>query len=63
MTMPRQLHELNIKIFADGADKLSMIEAAKSPFIKGFTTNPTLMKKAGITDVVLVVSPNGEGLR
>lgn len=48
--MAQQLHELTIKIFADGADKLSMVELAKNPLIKGFTTNPTLMRKAGVTD-------------
>lgn len=48
--MPKKLEELNIKIFADGAEKASMLELAKNPLIKGFTTNPTLMRKAGITD-------------
>lgn len=42
--------ELRVKIFADGADKAGMIEMAAKPFIKGLTTNPTLMRKAGITD-------------
>ncbi len=42
--------DLRIKIFGDGADKASMLELAKKPFIKGFTTNPTLMQKAGISD-------------
>ena len=41
---------LNIKIFADGADTVSMLELNKNLYIKGFTTNPTLMRKAGITD-------------
>lgn len=39
-----------IKIYSDGADKNSMLEMAKNPQIQGLTTNPTLMKKAGITD-------------
>jgi transaldolase len=39
---------LKIKIFADGADLKGILEMAKLPFIKGFTTNPTLMRKAGI---------------
>lgn len=39
-----------IKIYSDGADKASMLEMAKNPIVKGLTTNPTLMKKAGITD-------------
>ena len=41
---------MKIKIFADGADKNDILEMLQDPFIKGFTTNPTLMKKAGITD-------------
>jgi transaldolase len=39
-----------VKIFADGADLESMIALAEDPRISGFTTNPTLMRKAGITD-------------
>src|SRR5580658_8745404 len=39
-----------VKIFADGADRASILELADSPWIRGFTTNPTLMRKAGITD-------------
>lgn len=41
---------LSVKIFADGADLAGMQELYRQPFIKGFTTNPTLMRKAGITD-------------
>lgn len=44
------INKLNVKIFADGADKAGMLEMYAKPFIKGFTTNPTLMRKAGITD-------------
>lgn len=44
---------IKTKIFADGADKNGMIEMYNKPFIKGLTTNPTLMKKAGITDYEL----------
>ena len=44
------IDKLNVKIFADGADKAGMLEMHAKPFIKGFTTNPTLMRKAGITD-------------
>ncbi len=40
----------NIKLFADGADKRGILEMYKNPRIDGFTTNPTLMRKAGITD-------------
>ena len=39
-----------IKIFADGASLPSMLESARDPRISGFTTNPTLMRKAGVTD-------------
>jgi transaldolase len=42
--------ELTIDIYADGADVDEMLCALKLPFIKGFTTNPTLMRKAGVTD-------------
>ena len=42
--------QLNIKIFADGADLKGMKEAAAQPLVKGFTTNPTLMRQAGVTD-------------
>jgi len=45
-----KIENLNVKIFADGADKASMLEMYNKSFIKGLTTNPTLMKKAGITD-------------
>ena len=41
---------LNVKLFADGADVAGMIEMASKPFISGLTTNPTLMKKAGISN-------------
>jgi len=44
------VEELKVKIFADGADKSGMLEMAAKTFIQGLTTNPTLMKKAGITD-------------
>jgi transaldolase len=48
--MPKKIEELRIKIFADGAEKASILELYQKPFIKGFTTNPTLMRKAGVTD-------------
>lgn len=41
---------LKIKLFSDGADFDSIMSMYKIPYIKGFTTNPTLMRKAGITD-------------
>lgn len=46
----KKVEELKVKIFADGADKAGMLEMYEKPFIKGLTTNPTLMKKAGIKD-------------
>jgi transaldolase len=42
--------DLKVKLFADGADKAAMLELYRNPIIKGFTTNPTLMRKAGIVD-------------
>ena len=39
---------LGIKLFVDGADVPSVLEAARDPRISGFTTNPTLMRKAGV---------------
>ncbi len=44
------LETLNVKIFADGADLEGMISLYRNPLIKGLTTNPTLMRKAGILD-------------
>jgi transaldolase len=46
----KAIEELSVKIFADGADKAGMLEMYAKPFIKGLTTNPTLMRKAGIAD-------------
>lgn len=46
----KTVNDLKVKIFADGADKTSIAELYKNPLIKGFTTNPTLMNKAGIKD-------------
>src|SRR5687768_17535019 len=42
--------ELKVKIFADGADRAGMLEMARKPWVAGLTTNPTLMRKAGIGD-------------
>jgi transaldolase len=44
------IKRLKVKLFADGADLAGMKEMAANPLIKGFTTNPTLMRKAGISD-------------
>ncbi len=59
------MHEgLRVKIFADGAEKASMLALAAKPWIAGFTTNPTLMRKAGVADYrafakdVLLAIPN-----
>ena len=45
-----QTNALKVKLFADGADLAGMKEMAANPMIRGFTTNPTLMRKAGVTD-------------
>ena len=45
-----RVEDLKVKIFADGAEKTGMLEMYAKPYIKGFTTNPTLMHKAGLTD-------------
>jgi transaldolase len=42
--------DLRVKIFGDGADLAGMLALYRQPYIKGFTTNPTLMHKAGIRD-------------
>ncbi len=47
--MPK-LSELMVKLFTDGAEKAEIVEMAKQPWIAGFTTNPSLLKKAGVTD-------------
>jgi transaldolase len=44
------LSRLQVKIFADGADKKSMLDLYANPLIQGLTTNPTLMRKVGISD-------------
>ena len=46
----KKVEDFKVKIFADGADKAGMLEMYAKTFIKGLTTNPTLMNKAGITD-------------
>jgi transaldolase len=44
------LSDLKVKLFTDGADKAQILEMAKQPWIAGFTTNPSLLKKAGVAD-------------
>ena len=46
----KSLNDLKIQLYADGADKKGILELYSKPYIKGLTTNPTLMKKAGIQD-------------
>lgn len=52
MNMPK-LSDLKVKLFTDGADKAQIVDMAKQPWIAGFTTNPSLMKKAGVSDYEL----------
>ena len=42
--------DLRVKLFADGADLAGMVKIGQNPLVRGFTTNPTLMRKAGIAD-------------
>lgn len=46
----RSISELEVKLFADGADKAQILQAQANPLIRGFTTNPTLMRAAGVKD-------------
>jgi transaldolase len=46
----KTISDLKVAIFADGAEKTGMLEMYANPHIKGFTTNPSLMRKAGIND-------------
>lgn len=46
----KSLHDLKIQLYADGADKAGILDLYAKPYIKGLTTNPSLMKKAGIKD-------------
>jgi len=47
--MPK-LSDLKVKLFTDGADKAQILDMARNPWIAGFTTNPSLLKKAGVKD-------------
>jgi transaldolase len=47
---PPKADQLKVKIYADGADVKGIREAAANPLIQGFTTNPTLMRNAGVSD-------------
>lgn len=44
------LADLKVKLYTDGAEKASIVEMAQKPWIRGFTTNPSLLKKAGVSD-------------
>lgn len=46
----RTITDLRVQLFADGADKAHMLDLYRQPYIKGFTTNPTLMRATGVTD-------------
>src|SRR6202167_120356 len=46
----KSLNELTIQLYADGADKAGILDLYSKPYIKGLTTNPSLMKKAGNKD-------------
>src|SRR5262244_351360 len=48
--MTTRLPDLQVKLFTDGADKAQIVEMAKQSWINGFTTNPSLLKKAGVRD-------------
>jgi len=50
MIVQMQLGDLKVKLFADGADRAGILRMYENPLIRGFTTNPTLMRKAGVTD-------------
>jgi transaldolase len=50
MSAPKPVDALRVRIFADGADLPVMLEMARQKWIQGFTTNPTLMRKAGVAD-------------
>jgi transaldolase len=49
----RKIEDLGVRLFSDGADLASILEMYACPWIRGFTTNPTLMRKAGVTDYEL----------
>ena len=48
--MQTLLQQLTVKLYADGADKAGILSLNANPLIQGMTTNPTLMRKAGISD-------------
>jgi len=50
MTPMTSLAGLRVKIFADSADRARMLELSAKPYVRGLTTNPTLLRRAGVTD-------------
>ena len=50
MIVQMRLADLKVKLFADGADRAGILRMHANPLIRGFTTNPTLMRQAGVTD-------------
>jgi transaldolase len=46
----KRISDLKVQLFADGADKAQILKSLANPLIRGFTTNPTLMRAAGVTD-------------
>jgi transaldolase len=48
--MAIRLSDLKVKLFTDGADKAQIVDMARQSWIRGFTTNPSLLKKAGVSD-------------
>ena len=50
LTYEKTAADLAVKIFADGADRESMLASYANPLVSGFTTNPTLMRQAGVSD-------------
>jgi transaldolase len=48
--MPKSFEALRVKIFADGADLQGIVDLAGKPWVQGITTNPTLVRRAGVTD-------------
>ena len=57
--MTVKLNDLTVKLFTDGADKTQIMEMARNPWIRGFTTNPSLLKKAGVSDYESLCARSG----
>ena len=59
----KKVEQLKVKIFADGADRAGMLEMYEKSFVKGLTTNPTLMKKAGIAKRLILEVEDRQDIR